>query len=399
MEFDHSTDTISPDDQPVLTIGGTGALVLPAGTTAQRPAATSGALRYNSDTQSLDFAINGAFQTLRGATNIAATNIIAAGTTQGTATAITAVTNNVTTVASGTGVILPIPYAGDEVVVVNNGANTLNVYPQSGSTISDLATNTPSVLAVGKVLTLHAVTTTLWEISSDTGTSGGAITLTGDVTGSGTTSITTTLATVNSSPQTDQFRKITVTGKGLVTATTAVSTTDIANVFGTLTNNLFYASPNGSAGTPSFRAIAVSDVPTLNQNTTGSAATWTTGRTVSLTGDVTGTSSAFNGSANLSFAATIGNGTVTLTKMGNLAANSIIGNNTGASAPPLALTGTEVTAMLNNFTSTLKGLVPASGGGPTNFLRADGTWATPAGGGGGGLSYANIWALRALGVI
>ena len=33
------------------------------------------------------------------------------------------------------------------------------------------------------------------------------------------------------------------------------------------------------------------------------------------------------------------------------------------------------------FTSTLNGLVPASGGGTTNFLRADGTWATPAGGG------------------
>jgi hypothetical protein len=31
----------------------------------------------------------------------------------------------------------------------------------------------------------------------------------------------------------------------------------------------------------------------------------------------------------------------------------------------------------------LKGLAPASGGGTTNFLRADGTWATPAGGGGG----------------
>ena len=28
------------------------------------------------------------------------------------------------------------------------------------------------------------------------------------------------------------------------------------------------------------------------------------------------------------------------------------------------------------------GLAPASGGGTTNFLRADGTWAVPAGGGG-----------------
>jgi hypothetical protein len=35
------------------------------------------------------------------------------------------------------------------------------------------------------------------------------------------------------------------------------------------------------------------------------------------------------------------------------------------------------------FTSVANGLAPASGGGTTSFLRADGTWATPAGGGGG----------------
>jgi hypothetical protein len=34
----------------------------------------------------------------------------------------------------------------------------------------------------------------------------------------------------------------------------------------------------------------------------------------------------------------------------------------------------------NLFTSVLKGLVPPSGGGTTNFLRADGTWAAPPGG-------------------
>ena len=37
------------------------------------------------------------------------------------------------------------------------------------------------------------------------------------------------------------------------------------------------------------------------------------------------------------------------------------------------------TAQLNVFSSSLKGLAPSSGGGTSNFLRADGTWATPAG--------------------
>lgn len=47
------------------------------------------------------------------------------------------------------------------------------------------------------------------------------------------------------------------------------------------------------------------------------------------------------------------------------------------------LTGTQATTLLDNFTALLKGLVPLSGGGTVNFLRADGTWAAPPAGGGG----------------
>lgn len=45
-------------------------------------------------------------------------------------------------------------------------------------------------------------------------------------------------------------------------------------------------------------------------------------------------------------------------------------------------TGTDVTLPL--VASGAAGLAPASGGGTSNFLRADGTWAAPPGGGGGG---------------
>ena len=96
-----------------------------------------------------------------------------------------------------------------------------------------------------------------------------------------------------------------------------------------------------------------------------------------LTSDVTA------GPGSGSQAATIQPGVVTLAKMANLTANSIIGNNNGSPATPIALTETQVTAMLNPFSSSLKGVAPASGGGTTNFLRADGTWATPPGGGSG----------------
>lgn len=55
-------------------------------------------------------------------------------------------------------------------------------------------------------------------------------------------------------------------------------------------------------------------------------------------------------------------------------------NNSGAFG---GLTNTQLTADINVFTSGLSGAAPSSGGGTTNFLRADGTWAVPAGSGGG----------------
>jgi hypothetical protein len=74
---------------------------------------------------------------------------------------------------------------------------------------------------------------------------------------------------------------------------------------------------------------------------------------------------------------------VTNTKLANMPANTLKGNNTGGSADPLDLTGTQATALLDVFNGTTKGLVPPSGGGTTTFLRADGTFATVPGAGGG----------------
>ena len=49
-----------------------------------------------------------------------------------------------------------------------------------------------------------------------------------------------------------------------------------AGISGSQTANYVYAAPNGSAGTASFRALVSGDVPTLNQNTTGSAGSLST---------------------------------------------------------------------------------------------------------------------------
>ncbi|MBN8629833.1 MAG: hypothetical protein J0L76_03140, partial [Rhodobacterales bacterium] len=104
-------------------------------------------------------------------------------------------------------------------------------------------------------------------------------------------------------------------------------------------------------------------------------------QTIALTGDVTGSGTG-------SFAATIAGNAVTNAKLADVATGTIKGRATAGTGDPEDLTGAQATALLDTFTGSTKGLVPASGGGTTNFLRADGTFAAPPGGGGspGGVS-------------
>ena len=50
---------------------------------------------------------------------------------------------------------------------------------------------------------------------------------------------------------------------------------DTQNPYASKTANYVLAAPNGSAGVPTFRAIVAADIPTLNQNTTGSSGSCT----------------------------------------------------------------------------------------------------------------------------
>lgn len=77
---------------------------------------------------------------------------------------------------------------------------------------------------------------------------------------------------------------------------------------------------------------------------------------------------------------------VTLAKLANIATASILGRTTGSTGDPEVLTVTQVTAMLNTFSATLKGLVPPPTTATGLFLKDDGTWAAP-GGAGAALPY------------
>ena len=117
-----------------------------------------------------------------------------------------------------------------------------------------------------------------------------------------------------------------------------------------------------ASGTGNLTTAVAADFPILNQNTTGNSATVTTN--ANLTGNVTSVGNA----------TTIANGVVSNAMLETMPTMTIKGNTTAGTAAPVDLNVTQVTAMLDPFTSTLKGLVPLSGGGTSNFLRADGTW-------------------------
>ena len=87
-------------------------------------------------------------------------------------------------------------------------------------------------------------------------------------------------------------------------------------------------------------------------------------RTIALTGDLTGSAS-FDGSSNISISTT-----ATFTGTTNLTYNS-------TTRKVESDTGTDATIPL--FSNTVAGLAGASGGGTVNYLRADGSWASPPG--------------------
>lgn len=64
--------------------------------------------------------------------------------------------------------------------------------------------------------------------------------------------------------------------------------------------------------------------------------------------------------------------TISLGNLPSIGANTVLGSIAGGT--PAALTTTQLTTLCNAATSSLSGCVPGSGGGTTNFLRADLTW-------------------------
>lgn len=85
--------------------------------------------------------------------------------------------------------------------------------------------------------------------------------------------------------------------QGLLSSTDWNTFNNKQNAFGTETANTFFAAPDGAPGVPSFRQIVAADIPTLNQNTTGSAGSVVNSLTFNNTGSGSSSGVTFNGSS------------------------------------------------------------------------------------------------------
>ena len=171
---------------------------------------------------------------------------------------------------------------------------------------------------------------------------------------------------------------LTSQGGGAAAMTWSTATSGTVTSVSVVSANGFAGTVATATTTPAITLSTTITAPVLAGNGTAiTAATTTgTGSTVVLAtsptlvtpviGAATGTS--LNLSGNLTAGSITDSGLTTL----GLVQNDTSGNFTSR-------TYTQVTASLNLFTATLQGLVPASGGGTTTFLRADGTFAAPSG--------------------
>lgn len=85
--------------------------------------------------------------------------VTAAGTTATDAFQLTGAQVNIGTAAASTGVKLPPTESGASVTIMNSGANTVTVYPQTGSTINGAASVT---IATTKARIFFATSGTTW---------------------------------------------------------------------------------------------------------------------------------------------------------------------------------------------------------------------------------------------
>lgn len=162
--------------------------------------------------------------------------------------------------------------SGSTNVTVTNGAGTITI-----SLPSTISSNTSGNAATATVLQT-------------------ARTING-VSFNGSANITVTASTTNALTINNGLSGTSFNGSAAVSIGLATAYGDTINPYASKTAKTFLAAPNATNGIPSFRTIVASDIPTLNQNTTGTAANVT--GTVAIANGGTGATTVSQAQTNL----------------------------------------------------------------------------------------------------
>jgi hypothetical protein len=165
------------------------------------------------------------------------------------------------------------------VIKVNASSGEVFVNINNGWELDELHNVLITSAASGNTLIYDAVAG-VWENANITAGTGISVT-------NGAGSIT--IAATNAGTVTSVTGTSPVASTGGATPAISLSAGygDTQNPYASKTANFVLAAPNGTAGVPTFRAIVAADIPTLNQSTTGNAATATSAGNLSG-GSITG---------------------------------------------------------------------------------------------------------------
>jgi len=180
---------------------------------------------------------------------------------------------------------LAIGYSGTALPVANGGtgAVTLTGYVYgNGTGAMTAATTIPTTVLSGTVSNAQLANSAI-TINGNSISLGGSTTI---------TSATISPLTIGTGLSGTSFN-----GSTPITIALASGYGDTLNPYASKTANYVLAAPNGAAGVPTFRAIVAADIPTLNQNTTGTAANVT--GTVAIANGGTGATTAGGALTNL----------------------------------------------------------------------------------------------------
>ena len=257
------------------------------------------------------------------------------------------------------------PTWGSAIILADQLANVVYAGPTSGPAA-------PSAF--------RALVTADLPVGTGTVTSVAALTL-----GTTGTDLTSTVADGSTTPViTINVPTASATNRGALSTTDWSTFNAKQDAFGNQLANVVYAGPVGASGPPSFRALSAVDVPTLNQDTTGTASNVT--GTVAIANGGTGETTSLAAFDALSPMTTAGDvlyggvaGSATRLAIGS--ANTVIHGGLGGPAYS-AVVEADISLSANtiNDVSTVKhGFCPVLPNNATQFLNGQGNYAIPSG--------------------